>query len=205
MEKSSAIVFVVDDDASVRKSLARLIKSVGLNVETFESAQAFLDYNHSDVPGCLILDMRMQGFSGLDLQKRLKAEGSSIPIVFLTGHGNVPTSVRAMKAGALDFLEKPVEEQALLDAIHRAIQKDKNRREENLKMVDLQQRFDALTPREREVFSMVVSGLLNKQIAFDLGIVEKTVKVHRAHVMEKMEAQSLADLVRMAERLAIHW
>jgi FixJ family two-component response regulator len=194
------IVFVVDDDTSVRTALKRLIQSVGLKVETFDSAQAFLKHGPHDGPACLVLDVRMPGMGGIELQQQLIGAGLGMPIVFITGHGSIPMSVQAMKAGAVDFIEKPFEDQKLIDAINTAIKKNKKFRTEQAEIKDLQGRIDSLTPREYEVFILVVSGMLNKQIAFDLGMSEKTVKVHRARVMDKMKAKSLADLVRMAEK-----
>ena len=171
---------------------------------TFSSAREFLDHDHPDVPGCLVLDIRMPGLSGLELQEHMAAQGLTMPIIFITGHGNIPTSVRAMKAGAVDFLEKPFDDQALLDAIHQAIEKDKKAKREQIEKQEIKQRVSSLTPREYEVFSLVVTGMLNKQIAFELGTSEKTVKVQRARVMQKMSAESLADLVRLAEKAEIH-
>ena len=195
-------VFVVDDDASVRNALKRLIRSIGIEVKTFDSAQAFLKHGSHDGPACLVLDIRMPGMSGVELQEQLTRAGLGMPIIFITGHGNIPMSVKAMKAGAVDFLEKPFEDQKLIDAINIAIKKNKKFKTEQAQIKDLQQRVDSLTPREHEVFILVVSGMLNKQIAFDLGMSEKTVKVHRARVMQKMKAKSLADLVRMAEKVS---
>ncbi|MFC1859071.1 response regulator transcription factor [Thermodesulfobacteriota bacterium] len=200
MSPFDATVFVIDDDTSVRTALKRLIQSIGFNVETFDSAQAFLKNKVHDGPACLVLDVRMPGTSGLELQEQLTRADFKIPIIFITGHGNVPMSVKAMKAGAVDFIEKPFEDQKLIDAIHTAIAKSKQFRTEQAAIKVLQRRVDSLTPREHEVFLLVVSGMLNKQIAFDLGLSEKTVKVHRARVMDKMKAKSLADLVRMAEK-----
>lgn len=201
MTPADTTVFVVDDDTSVRTALKRLIQSLGLKVETFDSAQAFLEHGPHDGPACLVLDVRMPGMSGIELQHRLTRAGLGMPIIFITGHGNIPLSVQAMKAGAVDFIEKPFEDQKLIDAVHIAIQKNKKFRTEHAEIKDLQRRVDSLTPREHEVFILVVSGMLNKQIAFDLGMSEKTVKVHRARVMDKMKAKSLADLVRMAEKV----
>ncbi|MGD9333551.1 MAG: response regulator transcription factor [Desulfobacterales bacterium] len=201
MTPGEATVFVVDDDASIRTALKRLIKSLGFKVKTFDSAQAFLKNGPHDGPACLVLDVRMPEMSGIELQEQLTNTGLGMPIIFITGHGNIPMSVNAMKAGAVDFIEKPFEDQKLIDAINTAIKKNKKFRTEQAEIKDLQQRVDSLTPREHEVFILVVSGMLNKQIAFDLGMSEKTVKVHRARVMDKMKAKSLADLVRMAERV----
>ena len=200
MTPADATVFVVDDDTSVRTALKRLIQSVGFKVETFDSAQAFLKHGTHDGPACLVLDVRMPGMSGIELQQQLTKAGLGMPIIFITGHGNIPMSVQAMKAGAVDFIEKPFEDQKLIDAINLAIKKNNKFRTEHAEIKDLQRRVDSLTPREHEVFILVVSGMLNKQIAFDLGMSEKTVKVHRARVMDKMKAKSLADLVRMAEK-----
>ena len=195
------VVFVVDDDPSARSSLKFLLSSVGLQVESFESAETFLQRKPSDAPSCLVLDVRLRGLSGLDFQHELAARNIRIPIVFVTGHGDIPMSVRAMKAGAIEFLTKPYRDQDLLDAVRIALEQDRARREQERDLTDLQQRFDSLTPREQEVISKVVSGMLNKQIAGELGTAENTVKVHRSRAMEKMHAQSFADLVRMIEKL----
>jgi RNA polymerase sigma factor (sigma-70 family) len=195
------VVFVVDDDPSVRSSLKFLLSSVGLQVESFESAETFLQRKPPDAPSCLVLDVRLRGLSGLDFQRELAARNIRIPIVFVTGHGDIPMSVRAMKAGAIEFLTKPYRDQDLLDAVRIALERDRTRREQEKDLTDLRQRFDLLTPREQEVISMVVSGMLNKQIAGELGTAENTVKVHRSRAMEKMNAQSFADLVRMIEKL----
>jgi len=195
------VVFVVDDDPSVRSSLKFLLSSVGLQVESFESAETFLQRKAPDSPSCLVLDVRLRGLSGLDFQRELAAREIRIPIVFVTGHGDIPMSVRAMKDGAIEFLTKPYRDQDLLDAIRIALERDRTRREQEKDLTDLQQRFDSLTPREQEVISMVVSGMLNKQIAGELGTAENTVKVHRSRAMEKMNAQSFADLVRMIGKL----
>jgi len=197
----ASVVFVVDDDPSVRSSLKFLLSSVGLQVESFESAETFLQRKPADAPSCLVLDVRLRGLSGLDFQRELAARNIRIPIVFVTGHGDIPMSVRAMKAGAIEFLTKPYRDQDLLDAVRVALERDRARREEEKDLTDLRQRFELLTPREQEVISMVVSGKLNKQIAGELGTAENTVKVHRSRAMEKMNAQSFADLVRMIEKL----
>ena len=196
------VVFVIDDDESIREALRSLIRSVGLNVETFASAHEFLERPPPDVPACLILDVRMPGVSGLDLQRELTAANSHIPIIFITGHGDIPMSVRAMKAGAVEFLTKPFRDQDLLDAIQQALERDRLARAQQANNAALHDRFRSLTPREAEVFGLVVKGLLNKQIALQLGTSEITVKLHRRQVMEKMRADSLADLVRMSERLS---
>jgi len=197
------MVFVVDDDVGTRESLKNLVRSVGLRVEAFASAQDFLCSTRPDVPGCLVLDVRLPGLSGLDLQKRMVEVELEIPIVFISGHGDIPMSVRAMKAGAVEFLTKPFRDQELLDAIQQALERDRNAREQRAEIAELRSRYRLLTPREREVMALVVTGLLNKQIAGELGTSEASVKVHRQHVMEKMRAGSLAALVRMADRVGI--
>ncbi|MBO0720460.1 MAG: response regulator transcription factor [Blastocatellia bacterium] len=206
MPETNAVVFIVDDDEPVRKSLARLIRSACLTVETFAYAQQFLDSHRTsnpdcEAPRCLVLDIKLPGLSGLDLQKRMAENNIDIPIIFITGHGDIPTSVRAMKAGAVEFLTKPFRDQELLDAIEQAIERDRVARRQRADMAKLRGRYASLTPREREVMELVVSGLLNKQIAGELGICEGTVKIHRGQVMEKMQAQSLPDLVKMSEKL----
>ena len=203
MKESSPIVYVVDDEPSVCLSLKRLLRSVGLEARTFGSALEFLHSKRPDAPGCLVLDVRLPGLSGLDLQAELAARTITLPIIFVTGHGDIPMSVRAMKAGAVEFLTKPFREQDLLEAIHRAIGQDGITRQHSAELRALQERYALLTPREREVFPRVTSGLLNKQIAAELGASEKTIKVHRGQVMHKMEADSLADLIRMAEKLGL--
>lgn len=195
------VIFVVDDDPSVRFSLKFLLSTVGLHVESFDSADTFLRKSPPDVPSCLVLDVRLPGLSGLDFQRELAARNIRIPIVFLTGHGDIPMSVRAMKAGAVEFLTKPFRDQDLLDAVRIALERDHARREQEKEVVILQRRFDSLTSREREVISMVVSGMLNKQIADRLGTAESTVKVQRSRALEKMHAESLVDVVRMIEKL----
>ena len=199
--KQDPVVFVIDDDRMIRDGLQGLIRSVGLRVETFASAQDFLAAKRPDVPACLVLDVRMPGVSGLDLQLKLSEAGIHIPIIFITGHGDIPMSVRAMKEGAYEFLTKPVRGQDLLDAIQKAIASDRERRKEREELNEVRERFLTLTPREKEVLNLVVAGLLNKQVADQLGMSELTVKTHRAHVMEKTNAESLAHLVRMSEKI----
>jgi FixJ family two-component response regulator len=197
------IVFVVDDDPSLRKALASLFRSVGLQVEVFGSAPEFLQGRLPDVPSCLVLDIRLPGPSGLDFQTELAKANIHIPIIFVTGHGDIPMTVRAMKAGAIDFLSKPFRDQDMLDAVATAIERDRKRRKDEGIMSDLRARFDSLTPREQEVLSLVAAGLMNKQIAAEIDLAEITVKIHRGHIMKKMAARSLADLVRMAEALGV--
>jgi FixJ family two-component response regulator len=203
MTETDATVFVVDDDAPMRESLMNLIRSVGLRAELFASAQEFLRSKRPDVPSCLVLDVRLPGLSGLDLQRRTTEAGMEIPIIFITGHGDIPMSVRAMKAGAVEFLTKPFRDQDLLDAIEQALERDRKARNQRAAIEELRSRFASLTPREREVMARVVAGLLNKQIGGELGTSETTVKIHRHQVMEKMGAASLPELVRMADRLGI--
>ena len=195
------LVFVVDDDPSVRSSLKFLISTVGLQVESFDSAETFLHRRPPDTASCLVLDVRLRGLSGLDFQLELAARNIRIPIVFVTGHGDIPMSVRAMKAGAVEFLTKPFRDQDLLDAVRIALERDRARREQEKEVADLQRRYDSLTSREQQVVSMLVSGMLNKQIADQLGTAESTVKVQRSRAMEKMHAESLVDLVRMIEKI----
>jgi FixJ family two-component response regulator len=197
------IVFVIDDDASVREALRNLFRSVGFRVEVFGSASEFLQSKLPDVPSCLILDIRLPRVSGLDFQAELADAGIHIPIIFMTGHGDIPMSVRAMKAGAVDFLTKPFRDQDMLDAVTTAIERDRNSRNEAKILSSLQALFATLTPREQEVMALVTAGLMNKQIAVKIGVAEITVKIHRGHIMKKMAAKSLADLVRMAQTLGI--
>src|SRR3984885_4930310 len=203
MAEAEPIVFVIDDDPSVRRAIRRLIGSVGLQVELFGSAQEFLRRKRRDAPSCLVLDIRLPGISGLDFQRELAVANVHIPIIFITAHGDIPMTVRAMKAGAVEFLTKPFHDQDLLDAIHAALERDRAKRQQEEKMATLRQRWESLTPREREVLPLVVSGLLNKQIAWEIGTSETTVKVHRSQLMRKMGADSLAELVRLAERIGI--
>ena len=203
MNEDNPIVFVVDDDRSIRESLRNLIRSVGLDVQTFASAEEFLISQRPEAASCLVLDVKLPGLNGLDLQQELAKGDVQIPIIFITGYGDIPMTVRAMKAGAVEFLTKPFRDQDLLDAIHQALERDRKARHWRAKTEKLRSRYSSLTPREREVMALVAVGLLNKQIAGELGTSEASVKVHRQHVMEKMKASSLADLVRMADRLGI--
>jgi RNA polymerase sigma factor (sigma-70 family) len=201
--ESEAIVYVIDDDAQTRDALKNLMRSVGLHAEVFASAQDFLRSKRPDVPACLVLDVRLRGLSGLDLQKRMAEAKIEVPIIFITGYGDIPMTVQAMKAGAVEFLTKPFRNQELLDAIQQALERDRTTREQRAKNDELYDRYDSLTPREREVMTLVVAGLLNKQIAGELGTSETTVKNHRHQLMEKMGADSVAELVKMAYKLGI--
>lgn len=203
MTEENPIVYIIDDDPSVRKALERLLRSAGHEAKIFSSAVEFLDFTCPDAPGCIVLDIKMPNLSGLELQDRLAERNISFPIIFITGHGTVPASIRAFKSGAMDFLQKPFDEKDFLEAVSRGVEKHRRLRREQKKMKILLARLDTLTLREREIFDLVTTGMLNKQIAYDLEISEKTVKVHRARVMQKMGAQSLADLVRFAEKLRI--
>jgi FixJ family two-component response regulator len=201
MAELEAVVYIIDDDASMRASIESLLRSVGHSVVTFDSTQSFLAFSRPEGPACVVLDVRMPGASGLELQRELAAAGSVIPIIFVTGHGDIAMSVAAMKAGALEFLTKPFRDQDLLDAVHRGVEEDRRRNRRDLHLDALRERYASLTPRERQVMRMAAAGLLNKQIAAELALSEVTVKVHRANAMQKMQARSLPDLVRMSDAL----
>jgi len=203
MNETNPIVFVVDDDLSVRRSTERLMRSAGLEVQSFPSAREFLKNPRPECPACLVLDVRMPGLSGMDLQHELAQAGIRIPIIFITGHGDIPTSVRAMKSGAAEFLTKPFRSRTLLDAVRTAIDQDRTASKDRSEMKDLRQRYERLTPREREVLPLVAAGLLNKEVAGKLATTERTIKFHRAHIMKKICATSLADLIRTVEKLGI--
>ena len=203
MTEENQTVFIIDDDPSVRAAIERLVKAIGLSVETFESGQDFLQSRLPEAPSCVVLDVRLPGLSGLNLQKEMIDRGICIPVIFITAHGDIPMSVQAMKAGAVDFLTKPFRDQDLLDAIEQAIVSDQKAREKRTEVANLRVRYDSLTPREQEVMALVVTGLLNKEIAAEFGMSEKTIKIHRGHAMQKMKADSLAELVRMSEKLAV--
>lgn len=203
MNPMETTVYVVDDDPSVRAGLSRLLQSMGLTVKTFASAREFLEQAVSEEPGCLIVDLRMPAMNGLELQEQLMTRNLNLPVIFLTGYGTVPASVRAMKRGAVDFLEKPVDDQVLLDAIYQALEKDRENSHHQAEAKAIQDRLKSLTPREYEVFTLITTGLLNKQAAYELGTAEKTIKVHRARIMEKMHCESLAQLVRLAEKVGV--
>jgi len=203
MSEAEPTIFVIDDDPSVRQSLESLIKSVGWRVRTYGSAQEFLGSGHLEAPGCIVLDVRLPGLSGLDLQQALLRAKSHLPVIFITGHGDIPMSVQAMKAGAVEFLPKPFREQDLLDALKLALDRDRTTRQQRAELAALRTRYDSVTPREQQVMGLLVTGLLNKEIAATLGVSEVTIKVHRSQIMQKMQADSLANLVRMAERLGI--
>jgi FixJ family two-component response regulator len=204
MSEPASVVFVIDDDPSVRRAIKRLVESVGLTVELFGSAAEFMNTAHPEVPSCLVLDIRLPGMSGLDFQRELTKAKNEIPTIFITAHGDIPMTVRAMKAGAVEFLTKPFRDQELLDAIQVALERDRRRRQSQAEVAILLERLEALTPREREVLPLVVSGLLNKQAAAEIGTSEATIKVHRSQLMKKMGADSLPELVRMAEKIGIY-
>jgi len=203
MREAESIVFIIDDDFLYRASTERLVRSAGFSVESFQSAADFLNSRRPNVPSCLVLDVRLPGSSGLDLQRELAEAGVHLPIIFVTGHGDIPMSVQAMKAGAVEFLTKPFRDQTLLDAIRQAIERDRVARQQRARNADLRRRYESLGPREREVLKCIVSGMLNKQIADELGATERTIKFHRGHIMRKMQVRSLAELVRLAEALGI--
>jgi FixJ family two-component response regulator len=203
MTEEQPVTFVIDDDATVREAVADLLRSVGLSVKAFGSTQEFLHSKRPDVPGCIVLDVRLPGANGLEFQRTLAQAGILLPVVFISGHGDISMSVRAIKSGAIEFLTKPLREQELLDAVHAGIERDRARRQQASLVAELQERFDTLTSRERQIIALVVSGRANKQIAYELKLSEMTVKVHRSQIMRKMHAKSLIDLVRMADRLGV--
>src|SRR3981189_2943538 len=203
MTEAASVVFVVDDDPSLSRAIQRLVESVGLQVELFGSAQEFLQTKRPDVTSCLVLDIRLPKISGLELQRQLADSNIHIPVIFITAHGDIPMTVRAMKAGAVEFLTKPFRSRGLLDAVRAAIERDRTAHKERSETGELRQRYEQLTPREREVMPLVAAGLLNKQVAGELATTERTIKFHRAHIMQKMAAESLADLVRMVEKLGV--
>ena len=203
VREEQAIAFVIDDDELVRASIADLLRSVGITAQVFASTREFLDCKRPDAAACIMLDVRLPGGSGLELQRKLAESGIDLPVIFISGHGDIPMSVRAMKAGAVAFLTKPLREQELLDAVHVAIERDRARRRQNQRLGELRKRLTSLTARENEILRLIVSGLANKQIAYDLKLSAMTVKVHRSHIMRKMQARSLVDLVRMADQLGV--
>ena len=203
MTEPQPIVFIIDDDISVREGISDLLRSIGLGVQTYASTQEFVSGNRPDARGCIILDVRLPGRSGLEFQQTLGELGIRLPVIFISAHGDIPISVRAMKSGAIEFLTKPINEQQLLDAVQAGIELDRANRQDNALTTELRARFDSLTSREREIMSLVVSGKLNKQIGFQVGLSEMTIKVHRSHVMQKMQAKSVVDLVRMADKLGV--
>ena len=203
MSETQPVVFIIDYDVSVREGLSDLLRSIGLGVKAFDSTKAFVDSERPDAPGCIVLDLRLPGRSGLEFQQTLSKLDIQLPVIFISGHGDIQISVRAMKSGAIEFLTKPLREQEVLDAVQAGIERDRARRQQDALTTQLKARFDSLTAREREIMSLVVAGNLNKQIGFEMGLSEMTVKVHRSHVMQKMQAKSLVDLVRMADKLGV--